>query len=158
ALAAVSFVGVLAALAGRQLVEQRRDERRFPRRGARIAVGKEQPNLIVEGAGDGTVVFLAGLGNSALALTRVASLVAREAVTVLYDRAGLGWSGPLRGALDAVASADTLAAAMRQTDLSLPVVLVGHSYGGVVARVFAHRHPDLTAGLVMIDSAHEDQL
>lgn len=39
-----------------------------------------------------------------------------------------------------------------------PYVLVGHSYGGVVVRVFAGRYPDDVAGMVLVDSAQEDQL
>jgi pimeloyl-ACP methyl ester carboxylesterase len=36
--------------------------------------------------------------------------------------------------------------------------LVGHSIGGFVVRVFADRHPGLVVGLVLIDSAHPDQV
>jgi pimeloyl-ACP methyl ester carboxylesterase len=37
-----------------------------------------------------------------------------------------------------------------------PYVLVGHSYGGVLARVFAHLYPSETAGLVLIDTLGRD--
>jgi pimeloyl-ACP methyl ester carboxylesterase len=40
-------------------------------------------------------------------------------------------------------------------DLPPAYVLVGHSWGGVVARVFAHQHPSAVAGLVMVDATHE---
>ena len=33
-----------------------------------------------------------------------------------------------------------------------PVLLVGHSYGGLVARSFANRYPDDVAGMVLVDS------
>ena len=38
-----------------------------------------------------------------------------------------------------------------------PYVLVGHSYGGLVIRVFADEYPDEVVGMVFVDSAHEDQ-
>jgi pimeloyl-ACP methyl ester carboxylesterase len=39
-----------------------------------------------------------------------------------------------------------------------PYVLVGHSYGGMIVRLYATRHPTDVVGLVLIDSSHEDQL
>ena len=39
-----------------------------------------------------------------------------------------------------------------------PYVLIGHSFGGLTARVFAGRHPDLVAGLVFVDPAHPEEL
>jgi pimeloyl-ACP methyl ester carboxylesterase len=37
-----------------------------------------------------------------------------------------------------------------------PYVLVGHSYGGLLVRVYAERYPDEVAGLVLVDATHED--
>jgi pimeloyl-ACP methyl ester carboxylesterase len=36
-------------------------------------------------------------------------------------------------------------------------VLVGHSYGGLLARLFAHVHPDATAGVVLVDAMGREQ-
>jgi pimeloyl-ACP methyl ester carboxylesterase len=38
-----------------------------------------------------------------------------------------------------------------------PYVLVGHSFGGLLMRLYASRHRDEVAGLVLVDSMHEDQ-
>jgi pimeloyl-ACP methyl ester carboxylesterase len=38
-----------------------------------------------------------------------------------------------------------------------PYVLVGHSFGGFLVRLYAARYPQEVAGLVLVDSAHEDQ-
>ena len=38
-----------------------------------------------------------------------------------------------------------------------PYVLVGHSFGGLMMRLFAYHHRDEVAGLVLVDSMHEDQ-
>ena len=37
-----------------------------------------------------------------------------------------------------------------------PYVLVGHSYGGLLARLFAHAHPDETGGVVLVDAEGRD--
>src|SRR5262249_20796994 len=39
-----------------------------------------------------------------------------------------------------------------------PYVVVGHSYGGFISRLFAARYRDETAGLVLVDSSHEDEV
>jgi pimeloyl-ACP methyl ester carboxylesterase len=44
------------------------------------------------------------------------------------------------------------------TGLGSPYVLVGHSFGGIIARRFAVRYPSYVAGMVLIDSSHEDQV
>jgi pimeloyl-ACP methyl ester carboxylesterase len=46
---------------------------------------------------------------------------------------------------------------LRAAAVELPVVLAAHSFGGLVARLHAHLHPDDVAGLVLVDAAHEDQ-
>lgn len=39
-----------------------------------------------------------------------------------------------------------------------PFVLVGHSYGGLYARTFQLQYPQDVAGIVFVDSAHENEL
>jgi len=49
-----------------------------------------------------------------------------------------------------------LHALLTAADVPGPYVLVGHSYGGFIVRLFAVLHPDEVAGLVLVDAAHED--
>ena len=37
-----------------------------------------------------------------------------------------------------------------------PFLLVGHSLGGLIVRVYATRYPKEVAGMVLVDSSHED--
>jgi pimeloyl-ACP methyl ester carboxylesterase len=46
---------------------------------------------------------------------------------------------------------------LRRSGTPGPYVLVGHSYGGLLARLFTHLYRDEVAGLVLVDSMHEDQ-
>ena len=39
-----------------------------------------------------------------------------------------------------------------------PYLMVGHSYGGMIVRLYATRYPSEVVGLVLVDSSHEDQL
>jgi pimeloyl-ACP methyl ester carboxylesterase len=83
---------------------------------------------------------------------RVAELTA----TCSYDRAGLGWSDAAGRATSAVSNAATLEAMLTAANVRPPYLLVGHSYGSLVVRAYAHRHPDRVAGVVLVDPIHPD--
>lgn len=73
---------------------------------------------------------------------------------VTYDRPGTGDAPPRPApnlALPPSMMADELAAHLERQNPAQPAVIVGHSYGGLIARQYAARHPDRTAGLVLLD-------
>ena len=51
---------------------------------------------------------------------------------------------------------DELHALLAAADIPGPYVLVGHSAGGLVVRLYASEYPDEVVGMVLLDSAHED--
>jgi len=77
-----------------------------------------------------------------------------RARTLRYDRRRAASTGevPARTATDMVADLRKLLAALA---ISPPYVLVAHSWGGVIARTFAHAYPSDVAGLVFVDATHE---
>ena len=109
------------------------------------------------GQGNPTVILEAGLGDSSLIWTYVQPEIAKTNLVCSYDRAGYGWSEAgsyPRTALNEVQELHTLLA---NANVTGPFVMVGHSLGGVNVRVYAHQYPDEVAGMVLVDSAHEDQ-
>jgi alpha-beta hydrolase superfamily lysophospholipase len=80
-------------------------------------------------------------------------LVERGAVVAGPDHVGHGRSGGERvvvGDFDLVVDdLNEVVARMRQRHPGLPVVLVGHSMGGLIATRYAQRHGDRLAGLVL---------
>lgn len=74
---------------------------------------------------------------------------------VAYDRPGMAWSANVPGR-DAQSAADALVVALRAAGIGPPYVVVGHSFGGLSARVFAAQHPDEVVGLVLLDTTHPD--
>ena len=108
------------------------------------------------GTGQGpTVVFLPGAGLTGLDFLNVHNAVAEFATSVVYDRAGTGWSDEIalpRSAADAAGELRTL---LTVAEIPGPYVLVGHSLGGAYARRYAQLWPDEVAGLVFLDPAHE---
>ena len=109
------------------------------------------------GSGSPTVVLDAAAGEpGSLAWAGVMPMVAARTRVVAYDRAGLGVSDPV-WPLDVRTQAEDLTAVIRATG-SGPSVLAGHSWGGLLAQLVALQHPELIAGLVLVDPADEEFL
>ncbi len=105
----------------------------------------------VEGQGSPAVVLEAGIAASSLSWCLVRPLVAQFTTVLSYDRAGFGWSDAPRHACTAAEAAADLAGLLERCGVGGPFVLVGHSFGGLVARVFEQRSPELVAGMVLVD-------
>ena len=121
-----------------------------------IDVGGFRLHLDCAGRGEPTVVFDAALAGSSISWTYVQPAVAEFTRACAYDRAGFGRSD--RGPLPRTAGrlADELHTLLLNSGEPPPYILVGHSFGGLVTRIFAARHPDITAGLVLVDPAHPE--
>ena len=113
-------------------------------------------NLCVMGEGPPTVVLAAGLNGSTGHWARVQPVIAQSALTVSFDKAGFGFSdpGPLPRSADATVA--DLRTALERIEAPRPYVLVGHSLGALEMRLFAFRHPDEVAGLVLVDPFSEE--
>jgi pimeloyl-ACP methyl ester carboxylesterase len=83
--------------------------------------------------------------------------VASVTRTCAYARAGLGDSLPMLGVHDAVNEIADLNRLLEHAGITPPYVLVGHSYGGLLVRLFAHANPGDTAGIVLVDSMGRNQ-
>lgn len=115
-----------------------------------VVVGAVRIHISESGTGP-TVVFESGMGEDASTWNDVRPAIAEFAHTVAYDRPGLGQSGPTSLPRTVVQMAADLQAVLEAAKLAPPYVLVGHSLGGAVVQVFAHRYPDEVAGLVLVD-------
>lgn len=125
--------------------------------GMYITVGNHQLHLNCRGAGAPTVVLESGLGGNSLDWSKVQPTLSQHTRTCSYDRAGYGWSEPGPAPRSAGQAARELQALLTYASESPPYVLAGHSMGGWVVRLFARRHPEQVAALVLIDAAHEEQ-
>ncbi len=93
----------------------------------------------------------AGIAASSLSWCLVQKRVAEFTTVVSYDRAGFGWSEAASHRCTARDAASDLNALLERADIQGPFVLVGHSFGGLIARVFEEQYPGQVAGLVLID-------
>jgi pimeloyl-ACP methyl ester carboxylesterase len=121
----------------------------------KIDAGGHSLNILISGEGSPTVIFEAGSGAGLESWSAVESITAEFARTVSYDRAGIGQSEPGPKPRTANQIAAELHTALQRADIAPPYVLVGHSFGGIYARVFADMYPQEVAGMVLIDPSQE---
>ena len=134
-------LGVLYQFAGERL-----DRRRFPAPGCRV------DGFHVHCAGSGPPVVLeAGIAASSVGWAKVQPEIARFARACSYDRAGLAWSPRSKTARSPEQFVREMRAVIEHA--GTPAVLVGHSFGGLLVRLYASAHPEHVAGLVLVDPA-----
>jgi len=129
-----------------------------PPAGALIDIGSGKLHLRCMGSGEPSVVFETGLGGSSLEWETIQRSLARVTRTCAYDRAGLGWSDPTRGPRTTSKMVDELHTLLEVSDIPPPYIIVGHSFGGYNAQLFARRYRDETAGVVLVDASHPAQV
>ena len=124
--------------------------------GKLVDVGGFHLHLNCTGKSGPAVVLIAGAGDFSFDWGLVQPDVSRFTRVCSYDRAGLAWSEPgptPRTMRQEVFELHTLLEVAR---VKAPYVLVGHSIGGLIARSYAEQYAGEVAGMVLVDSTHED--
>lgn len=152
---ALGAVGIASAVY--QLAAEARDRRRFPPPGRLADVGGRFLHLLDTGTGSPAVVIVPAVGGNVLDWLAFHRELARDMRVCVYDRAGFGWSDPPRGRRTFDDMADELQQGLAGAGIGPPYLLVGHSIGGIIVRRFTARYRRDVAGMVLIDSSHEDQ-
>ena len=155
----VLAIGAVLILAGAvyQAVGTAADLDRYPPPGRLIDIGGFRLHL-VESGGDGPPVILeSGISATCLNWTQVRSEVSTFARTYAYDRAWLGWSDPSEQPRTTSIIIRELRTLLGSAHVPAPCVLVGHSFGALLVRVYAAAYPEQVAGLILVDplSPHE---
>jgi pimeloyl-ACP methyl ester carboxylesterase len=129
--------------------------------GQRFSTNGHQLYLRCEGKRSAsTVVLIAGGGGTTETWDKVQSPISKFAEVCSYDRLGLGNSDHLDSDSQQSVSqivAD-LEALLKAAKIHPPYLLVGHSIGGLYARAFDERFDNQVAGMVLLDSSHEEQI
>lgn len=136
-----------------------------------VEIGGRRLYLACRGEGTPAVILEAGAGNSGDVWSEVEDPrkvsvfdgVAAFTRVCAYHRPGTvsgagqrSRSDPVRMPRSAADVAADLRALLAAAGVRPRYVLVGHSFGGLVARLFASTAPADVAGLVLVDAAHED--
>ncbi|XXF80032.1 alpha/beta hydrolase [Myxococcaceae bacterium GXIMD 01537] len=120
-----------------------------------VQVSRKGYSLQAEQQGQGpvAVVFESGFGQGAGAWKDVIADLGAQCRCIAYARAGLGKSGTDGKPKTIEEHVQDLGAVIDQLAPDTKVVLVGHSYGGLLATEFARLHPERLRGLVLVDPA-----
>lgn len=123
-----------------------------------VDVGGRRLDARVYGTGVAPVVLVSGFRAPQEYWNPVVPGLAEATTVVTYDRAGYGKSERGTRALDGLETARDLHVLLRGVKVDGPYVLVGHSYGGRIVRLFASAYPGEVAGMVLEESTHEDAI
>src|ERR1043165_3367062 len=135
------------------------DRKAYPPPGQLVDVGGYRLHINCTGTGSPTVVIVAGLGDWSTTWGGVVQPeVAKTTRVCTYDRPGFGWSDALPLPQDAAQSAKELHTLLQNANVPGPYVIVGHSLGGFIVRIFAHDYASEVAGVVLIDSMNPKQV
>jgi pimeloyl-ACP methyl ester carboxylesterase len=142
----------LVAVPGRT-TQSRRPE--GPPPGTLIDLGSHKLHLACVGSGSPAVILEAGAGNFSDRWAPVQAIVSKRLRTCAYDRAGSGWSEEGPDPRTMRQEVFELHAMLQAARVAGPYLLVGHSYGGLLVRLYADKYPGDVAGVVLVDPTHE---
>ena len=149
---------LLLALSLWNLAVTKWQHRHNPVPGNFYSVEGHQMHIYCSGIGSPAIVIETGAGANSLGWQAVQLQLARLTRVCTYDRAGHGWSEPRSGVRDAEAIARELHALLDEAGVQRPLVLAGHSAGGLYVREYAREFPGEIAGVALIDSSSPGQI
>ena len=152
-LVTLATVGALFQIVGMVL-----DRQHYRPPGQMIDVGGHRLHLYCTGTGSPTVVLEAAAPGWSLYWSLVQPEVSTMTRVCAYDRAGLGWSerGPLPRTGQRMAR--ELHRLLERAEIPGPYILVGHSLGGFVTRLYRQEYPKDVAGMVLVDAGQESEM
>ena len=156
-----AFLLLLVLLAIGYLYEwmgDRRYARLHPAPGRLISVGGHRLHFLCKGSVAPAVVIEQGAGELSKFWWPVQDEIAKFAQVITYDRAGYGWSDPGQLGKSIEDRTRELHTLLSNAGVQGPIILVAHSYGGLIVRNYARVYSGNIAGLVLVDTAEESSI
>jgi pimeloyl-ACP methyl ester carboxylesterase len=127
------------------------DQRKYPAPGELVNVDGHMIHIYCIGEGSPTIILDHAGGGSSVDWSLIQPKLAAHTRVCAYDRAGFGWSDYSPAPRTLAQQVHELHALLAGANEQEPYLLVGHSYGARVDRVFAAKYPDEVAGMVLMD-------
>ena len=124
--------------------------------GRLIDVGGYRLHLHCSGRGTPTIVLIAGAGDYSFDWSLIQPELSKQTTVCSYDRPGFAWSDVGPNPRTMGQEALELHLLLQRGGVRTPVLLVGHSIGGLIARVYAREYPKEVAGIALVDATSED--
>ena len=123
-----------------------------------ISIGDREVNYASLGEGSPVVVFETGLGQPMTTWWPIYEQVGEFTKVFAYDRPGYEKSSEVSSITSAQEVAELLHQNLYETGNMPPYIIVGHSFGGILANAFTRIYPEDVIGVVLIDASHPRQL
>lgn len=127
------------------------DQRNYPPPGILVNVDGYQMHIYCVGQGSPTILLDHVGGGSSVDWALIQPGLAEHTRVCAYDRAGFGWSDASPAPRTMEQQVHELHGLLQGANEQGPYILVGHSYGARVSRVYAATYPEDVAGMVLMD-------
>lgn len=121
-----------------------------------IHLGERKLETEIIGTGEKTVVILPGMYSPVDDWNEVIRGLSDMCRVVCFHRAGCGESDPNPSGPSVIQTVQDLRSLLNSLQIHSPVILVGHSYGGLCVQRFAREYPECVCGIVLIDATSID--
>ena len=152
----ITFVVLVVGGTIYQQVATKRDALEHRPVGKMVDIGGCKLHILDSRVGKATVVIDSSIGEKTLDWCLVQPEIARFARVITYDRAGYAWSDVSALPRTSENIVKELHTMLHNANIPAPYILVGDSFGGMNVCLFANMYPEEVAGLVLVNSYHED--
>lgn len=122
----------------------------------KIDLGDFELYSCMRGKGKPTIIFESGHASTHETWNFIQQKISADNTTFSYDRAGIGLSDNSIYMRTSLNKAKELHKLLKQAEINGPYIIVSHSTGTWVSRIFAMLYGNELAGLIFVDPTHED--
>ena len=108
--------------------------------------------------GKPTIIIISGGNTPSFTYFDLQEKLSETVRTCTYDTAGFGWS-PANDDIPHTAKnrSNELHLLLQSAKIDGPIILAGHSLGGITSLIYSAEHEEQVAGIAFIDSSHYNQ-